>query len=245
MEVIPSIDIKDGRCVRLYQGDYDKVTVYDQDPVAVARRWRDLGASTVHVVDLDGAAEGTPHNLPVIARIVEALDVPVQVGGGMRSLEIAGRWLELGVARVVWGTAAVRDPAMVEEAIGRWGEGVALGVDARDGKATTDGWKQTSEHGAIDLARRFVAKGMSRVIYTDISRDGTLTEPNYPAMAEMAEAARPAVVVASGGVADLSHVQRLAETGVVGVIVGRALYAGTLDLAEAIEWTRSRGDARC
>jgi phosphoribosylformimino-5-aminoimidazole carboxamide ribotide isomerase len=238
VEVIPSIDVKDGQCVRLYQGDYDKITVYDEDPVAVARRWRDLGASTVHVVDLDGAADGVPLNLPVIARIVEAIDVPVQVGGGMRSLEIAARWLELGVARVVWGTAAVRDPAIVQEAIARWGDRCALGVDARDGKATTDGWKQTSERGAIDLARSFVEKGIGRVIYTDISRDGTLTEPNYDAMAEMAAAVRPAVTVASGGVANLSHVQRLAETGAVGVIVGRALYAGTLDLAEAIAWTR-------
>jgi phosphoribosylformimino-5-aminoimidazole carboxamide ribotide isomerase len=234
VEVIPSIDVKDGRVVRLYQGDYDKVTVYDQEPVAVARRWQELGAASVHVVDLDGASEGTPLNLPVIARIVRELGVPVQVGGGMRSLEIAERWLDLGVARVVWGTAAVREPAMVEAAIERWGDRVALGVDARDGKATTDGWKQTSERGAVELARYFVDRGMTRVIYTDISRDGTLTEPNYAAMAEMVEAAGPAEVIASGGVAALDHVKRLAETGVAGVIVGRALYAGTLDLAEAI-----------
>lgn len=234
MEVIPSIDVKDGRCVRLYQGDYDQMTVYDDDPVAVARRWQEMGARSIHVVDLDGAKEGTPTNLPVIARIVRELGIPVQVGGGMRSLEIGARWLELGVARIVWGTAAVRDPEMVETAIERWGDKVALGVDARDGKATTDGWQKKSELGAVDLARRFVAKGMRRVIYTDISRDGTLTEPNYAAMAEMVEAAAPAEVIASGGVAVVEHVERLAETGVSGVIVGRALYAGTLDLAEAI-----------
>lgn len=240
MEVIPAIDVKDGRCVRLYQGDYDRLTVYDQDPVAVARRWRDLGGTTIHVVDLDGAADGVPTNLSVIAEIVRAVDVPVQVGGGMRSLEIAERWLDLGVARVVWGTAAVRNPELVEEAAARWGDRVALGVDARDGKATTDGWKQTSDRDPLELARYFVARGVDRVIYTDISRDGTLTEPNYAAMADMAVAIAPAITVASGGVASLAHVQRLAETGVAAVIVGRALYAGTLDLGEAVAWTRSR-----
>jgi phosphoribosylformimino-5-aminoimidazole carboxamide ribotide isomerase len=237
VEVIPSIDIKDGRCVRLYQGDYDKLTMYDEDPRRVARRWEELGAASLHVVDLDGAAGGAPSNLPIVADIVRALSIPVQVGGGMRSLDIAGRWLDLGVARVVWGTAAVRDPATVEEAIARWGDRVVLGVDARGGRATTNGWRETSDVDAYELARHFVARGVHRVIYTDVSRDGTLTEPNYAAMAEMVAAAAPAMVVGSGGVANLEHVKRLADTGVSGVIVGRALYAGTLDLREAIAWT--------
>ena len=225
--------------MRLYQGDYDRLTVYDEDPRRVAARWEELGAATLHVVDLDGAAGGQPLNLPLVAEIVRDLAIPVQVGGGMRSLEIAERWLDLGVARVVWGTAAVRDPAMVEQAVARWGERVALGVDARNGRATTDGWRETSDLDALELARQFVAKGVARVIYTDIARDGTLSEPNYAAMAEMAEAAAPATVIASGGVAKLEHVKKLAETGVAGVVVGRALYAGTLDLAEAIAWTRT------
>jgi phosphoribosylformimino-5-aminoimidazole carboxamide ribotide isomerase len=185
-----------------------------------------------------------PTNLPLVAEIVRGLAIPVQVGGGMRSLEVAERWLEIGVARVVWGTAAVRDPAIVEQAIARWPDRVALGVDARDGRATTDGWTKTSALDALELARGFVAQGMRRVIYTDIARDGTLTEPNYAAMAEMAAAAAPAEVIASGGVRELDHVKQLAETGVAGVIVGRALYAGTLDLAEAIAWTRGAG-AQC
>lgn len=244
MEVIPSIDIKDGRCVRLYQGDYHKLTVYDEDPRRVARRWEGSGAATLHVVDLDGAASGTPSNLPIVADVVRAVSIPVQVGGGMRSLEIAERWLELGVARIVWGTAAVREPTMVEEAIARWGDRVVLGVDARDGRAATHGWRETSAVDAYELARRFASRGVRRVIYTDVSRDGTLTEPNYAAMAEMVTAAAPAVVIASGGVGTLEHVKKLADTGVAGVVVGRALYAGTLDLAEAIAWTRETG-ARC
>src|SRR5581483_11832488 len=178
VEVSPSIDIKDGRCVRLYQGDYHKLTVYDEDPRRVARRWEGLGAATLHLVDLDGAASGT---------------------------------------------AAVREPTMVDEAIARWGDRVVLGVDARDGRAATHGWRETSAVDAYELARRFASRGVRRVIYTDVSRDGTLTEPNYAAMAEMVTAAAPAVVIASGGVGTLEHVKKLADTGVAGVVVGRAL----------------------
>jgi phosphoribosylformimino-5-aminoimidazole carboxamide ribotide isomerase len=241
VEVIPSIDIKDGLCVRLVQGDYARMTVHDRDPVAVARRWEALGVTTIHVVDLDGAATGAQANRPAVEAIVRAVRVPIQFGGGVRSLAAAEALFDLGVARVVFGTVAVKQPGVVVDAAARWPGRVVLGVDARDGRAATDGWRESSSVDAIDLARDLVAAGVDRVIYTDIARDGTLTEPNYAAMAEMARAV-PSTVIASGGVATLAHVERLAETGVAGVIVGKALYAGTLDLAEALAWSRA---ARC
>jgi phosphoribosylformimino-5-aminoimidazole carboxamide ribotide isomerase len=234
MEVIPSIDIRDGRCVRLYQGDYDRETVYDEDPVAVADRWQDAGATTLHVVDLDGARSGEQTNLPVIERIAARLRIDLQVGGGVRTVEIAERLLGLGAKRVVFGTTAVRQPEIVDAALARFGEAIAVGIDARDGKATTDGWRNAATVDALALAREMVRRGVGRVIYTDISVDGTLTQPNYAGMAEMVAAARPAEVVASGGVATIDHLRELAKSGVVGTIVGRSLYAGTLDLAEAI-----------
>jgi len=234
MEVIPSIDIRAGRCVRLYQGDYDRETVFDEDPVAVADRWQAAGARTLHVVDLDGARSGEAANFGLIVAIAGRLHIDVQVSGGIRTLDDAARRLDAGARRVVFGTAAVREPAIVAAAVQRWGDAVVVGIDARDGKATTDGWRNAAAIDAIALARDMVGRGVARIIYTDISVDGTLTQPNYAGMAEMAAEARPAAVVASGGVATIDHLQELSKTGVVGTIVGRSLYAGTLDLAEAI-----------
>lgn len=234
MEVIPSIDLRAGRCVRLYQGDYDRETVYDEDPVAVADRWQAAGATTLHVVDLDGARSGEQTNLPVIERIAARLRIDLQVGGGVRSVATAERLLGIGARRVVFGTTAVRQPEVVDAALQRLGDAVVVGIDARDGKATTDGWRNAAAVDALALARDMVARGVSRIVYTDIAVDGTLTQPNYAGMAEMVEAARPAAVVASGGVATIEHLRELGKTGVVGTIVGRSLYAGTLDLAEAI-----------
>jgi phosphoribosylformimino-5-aminoimidazole carboxamide ribotide isomerase len=234
MEVIPSIDIRGGKCVRLYQGDYDRETVYDEDPVAVADRWQAAGARTLHVVDLDGARSGQAANFELIEAIAGRLRIELQVSGGVRTLDDAARRLAAGARRVVFGTIAVREPDVVSAAVRRWGDAVAVGIDARDGKATTDGWRNAAAIDALALARDMVARGVSRIIYTDIAVDGTLTQPNYAAMAEMAVEARPAAVVASGGVATIDHLRELGRTGVVGTIVGRSLYAGTLDLAEAI-----------
>ncbi len=245
MEVYPSIDIKDGACVRLYQGDYNQVTIYDQDPVAVALRWQDRGGSILHVVDLDGAATGSQENLPVIERIVRALRIPVQIGGGVRSNDIVERLFDIGVSRAIFGTVAVRNPEVVFAAIDRWGDRIAVSIDARNGKATTDGWTETSDIDAFALAVSLVERGLTTVVYTDISRDGTLTEPNYEAMQAMAKKVAPIAVIASGGVARLEHVRRLADTGVIGVIVGRSLYAGTLDLAEALAWCRTQEQSTC
>jgi phosphoribosylformimino-5-aminoimidazole carboxamide ribotide isomerase len=234
MEVIPSIDIRAGRCVRLYQGDYARETVYDEDPVAVAGRWQDAGATTLHVVDLDGARTGEQTNLPVIERIAARLRIDLQIGGGVRTVEIAERLLGIGARRVVFGTTAVRQPEVVDAAVARFGDAIAVGIDARDGKATTDGWRNAAATDALSLARAMAARGVERIIYTDIGVDGTLTQPNYAGTAEVVAAARPAAVVASGGVATVEHLRELSKTGVVGTIVGRSLYAGTLDLAEAI-----------
>jgi phosphoribosylformimino-5-aminoimidazole carboxamide ribotide isomerase len=233
MELIPAIDLQNGRCVRLYQGDFAQSTVYDDDPVAVARRWETQGAQRIHVVDLDGARYGRPTNIDAVLAIVRGVSVPVQLGGGLRREEDVSGALALGVERVILGTAAVEQSDLVARLVARFGAQIVVGVDARDGKVATAGWTTTAEVWAVDLVRHMAELGVERIIYTDISRDGTLTEPNFAAMAELVQSGGPAII-ASGGVAELTHVQRLATLGVEGAIVGKALYAGKFTLAEAI-----------
>lgn len=242
MYVIPAIDIRDGKCVRLYQGDYDQMTVFSTDPVSVARAWQEQGAVMLHVVDLDGAATGMTGNLHVVRELVDAVSVPVELGGGLRDLETIETVLEVGVKRAILGTAAVENLALVRDACCRWGERIAVGIDARDGLVATRGWKETSAVRALDLARRLVELGVGRLIYTDISRDGTLTEPNYDAIRDLVRAVS-VPVIASGGVASLEHIERLHETGAEAVIVGKALYTGAVDLRRANELTK--GWAKC
>jgi phosphoribosylformimino-5-aminoimidazole carboxamide ribotide isomerase len=233
MELIPAIDLQNGHCVRLYQGDFAQSTVYDDDPVAVARRWEAQGAQRIHVVDLDGARYGRPTNIDAVLAIVRGVSVPVQLGGGLRREEDVSGALALGVERVILGTAAVEQSDLVARLVARFGAQIVVGVDARDGKVATAGWTTTAEVWAVDLVRHMAELGVERIIYTDISRDGTLTEPNFAAMAELVQSGGPAII-ASGGVAELTHVQRLATLGVEGAIVGKALYAGKFTLAEAI-----------
>ena len=233
LQVIPAIDLRDGRCVRLYQGDYSRERIFADNPADVARHWVSEGATRLHVVDLDGAREGQPANAEAVRAIVEATGVPVQLGGGLRTLEAIEGALALGVERVILGTVAVESPEVVAEAVKRWGEAIIVGVDAREGKLAVRGWREGSELTAIDLIRKMESAGVARFIYTDIARDGTLTEPNYAALAEVLAATRRPVI-ASGGVAELAHLERLAALGVEGAIVGMALYAGTIDLHEAI-----------
>lgn len=234
MEVIPAIDLRDGRCVRLYQGDYDRETVFSDDPTSVALRWQELGAPRLHVVDLDGAATGVPANLEALRRICEAVSVPIQTGGGIRSLDSAARVLDMGAQRFILGTVAVEEPAIVEQACRRFGaEAVVVGVDARDGIAAVRGWRETTGVSALDLIRDMIGLGVRRFVYTDISRDGTLTSPNFAAIEEIAAGCEASLVV-SGGVASAEHVERLASLGVEGVIIGQALYTGDVDLREAI-----------
>jgi len=234
MEVIPSIDLKSGRCVRLYQGNYQQETVYSEDPLAVAIAWEEQGAPRLHLVDLDGAAEGTPANLAIISAIVSQLKIRVQLGGGIRDLATADTLLSAGVDRVVIGTAAVEQPALVQELCEIYGkQRVVVALDARNGQVSIKGWTENTSVSALQLAEEMTAIGVERLLYTDISRDGTLTEPNFPANATLAQ--NSAIKVqASGGIASLQHIERLAKIGVEAAILGRALYTGDIKLAEAI-----------
>lgn len=234
MEVIPAIDLKDGRCVRLFQGDFDQETVFSDDPLAMAKFWQDQGGHRLHLVDLDGAIQGKPIHLEVITSIVRELDIPVQVGGGIRDLATAGTWLNAGVDRVVIGTAAVSNPDMVSEVCQKHGsEQVVVSVDAKDGLVALRGWKETSSVTVLELANQMVDLGVVRLLYTDIARDGALTGPDLATNSRLVEETGLAVQ-ASGGVASVEHIKELLPTGVEGVIVGMALYTGTVNLAEAV-----------
>ena len=233
-QVIPTIDLRGGKCVRLLQGDFARETVYGDDPAAMARRWQDGGASIIHVVDLDGARTGVQANLLAIRAIVDAIGVPVQAGGGIRSLETIETLLAAGVSRTVIGTAAVEDEAFVVEAVRMHRDAVVIGVDARDGMVATKGWEQQETVVAIELIQRMRDLGAGRFVYTDISRDGALTGPNFEAVRAAIAAASPAAVVASGGVASIDDVKALAATGAEGIIVGKALYEGAFSLPDAV-----------
>jgi len=240
MIVFPAIDIKDGLCVRLMQGDPDRATVYDRDPVAVARHWEAEGAEWLHLVDLDGAFAKKPVNEAIILGIARSISIPVQVGGGIRTLENVDRYLSSGVARVIIGTAALRQPEMIEEACRRHPHRVALGLDARDGNIAVEGWKESTQTDAVTLVLRFKDLELAAVIYTDIHRDGMQTGVNIEATRRLIERTG-ASVIASGGVSTMEDIERLlplASIGLLGVITGRAIYEGTLDLREAIAHAR-------
>ena len=238
MEVIPAIDLKSGRCVRLYQGDFQQETVYSDDPLSVALAWQEQGAVRLHLVDLDGAAGGKPVNLEVTSQIIRRLTIPVQVGGGVRDEAIAEVLLATGADRIVIGTAAVQDPSFVESLCNNHGGSrVVVAVDARDGQVAIKGWTEQSSLSSIDLARRMSGLGVQRLLYTDISRDGTLTEPNFTATADLVRNSGMAVL-ASGGVTSLDQIRSLADTGVEGVILGRALYENAFSLPEALATTQ-------
>ncbi|MEE8046794.1 MAG: 1-(5-phosphoribosyl)-5-[(5-phosphoribosylamino)methylideneamino]imidazole-4-carboxamide isomerase [Dehalococcoidia bacterium] len=235
MEILPVIDLLDGRCVRLTQGDYERVTVFDDDPAAVAKRWVDQGARRVHVVDLDGARDGVRRNLNAITAVVDAIDVPIQLGGGVRDAAEARRLIDMGIDRVIIGTAAIEAPDEVQAAVEDVGaEHVIVGVDAKDGMVQTRGWLEQSGVSAIDLARQMADRGVRRFIYTDTSRDGTLTHPNFAAVAELGDNLRYPIIVA-GGIASIEDLVGLAKLGVEGAISGMAIYSGALDLKRAIE----------
>ncbi len=233
MEVIPAIDIRGGKCVRLYQGDYNQETIFSEDPLAVALDWRSLGARRLHVVDLDGAGSGEVCNMAVIEAIVKDIGLPVQLGGGIRDEATVDRLLGVGIDRVILGTAAVEKPELVKEFCRKYGEAIVVGIDARDGCVVTHGWRKGSKITALELARRMAAIGVRRVIYTDIKRDGTLTEPDFEGVAELVNGVSLAVI-AAGGISVLSHLRKLRELGVEGAIVGKALYTGDIELREAL-----------
>jgi phosphoribosylformimino-5-aminoimidazole carboxamide ribotide isomerase len=238
MQIIPAIDLRGGRCVRLQQGDYGRETVFGDDPAAMAARWASEGARRIHLVDLDGAKEGWPVNEAAVRAILERVDVPCQLGGGIRDDATADAWLEAGVERVVVGTRALKDPPWFRSLVQRHPGRVVLGLDARDGRVATDGWLAVSTVGAVELAQQFDDLPLAGVVYTDIGRDGMLAGPALAATAELA-ARLEAPVIASGGVGSVDDLARLASTPVAACIVGRALYDGRFTLAEA---RRAAGD---
>ena len=234
MEIIPAIDIRGRRCVRLYQGDFGRETVFADDPVEVAGRWQDEGAGRLHVVDLDGARDGRPVNADIVRRIVAAVRVPVEVGGGLRNRPSIERYLDTGVDRVVLGTAAVKDRALLTEVLAEHAQRIVVGVDARQGVVAIEGWQKETPLTAAELVSELAALGVARVIYTDALRDGTLEGPNFPAIENlMAKASVP--VIYAGGVSSIGDLTRLASLGLEGAIVGKALYTRDLDLREALE----------
>ncbi|HRF60249.1 MAG TPA: 1-(5-phosphoribosyl)-5-[(5-phosphoribosylamino)methylideneamino]imidazole-4-carboxamide isomerase [Fimbriimonadaceae bacterium] len=237
MELIPAIDLLGGQCVRLYQGDYARATVYGSSPEAVAREFIEAGAERVHVVDLDGARTGRPANGTIVARLAQLFPDRIQVGGGVRSLETAESLLAGGVARVIVGTGLLGTEAEAARWFGVLRDRVVAGIDARDGFVSAHGWTETGTVEAIGFARRMVDLGCCRIIYTDIATDGTLSGPNVEAMREMVVASG-VPVVASGGVGSLDDLARLRDTGVEAVIVGRALYEGRVNVASAVEFLR-------
>jgi phosphoribosylformimino-5-aminoimidazole carboxamide ribotide isomerase len=240
MILYPAIDLKDGQCVRLLHGDMDKATVFNNSPADQAATFERAGFEYLHVVDLNGAIEGRAANGAAVRAVLNAVRFPVQLGGGIRSLASVASWLDAGIARVILGTIAVRDPALVKEAAKRFPGQVAVGIDARHGLVATEGWVETSTLKAVDLAKRFEDAGVAAIIFTDIGRDGALTGVNVEATGEMADAVT-IPVIASGGVASVQDIVDLkARTGtpIAGAILGRSLYAGTIQPAEALETAR-------
>jgi len=239
MLLIPAIDIKDGRCVRLRQGDMNSATVFSEDPVAMARHWVELGARRLHVVDLNGARSGRPVNEAMIRRIVDEVgeEIPVQLGGGLRDLDTIERYIDGGIGYVVIGTAAVKNPGFLHDACSAFGGHVIVALDARDGKVATDGWSKLTGHDVVDLAVKFEDYGVEAILYTDIGRDGMMTGVNLEATVALARAVK-IPVIASGGVATMDDIERLCAAqaeGVEAAVLGRSLYEGTLDFRAAQE----------
>ena len=235
MILYPAIDLKEGRCVRLVRGDMDQATVFNEDPAAQAAEFADSGASWLHLVDLDGAFAGKPMNAAAVEAIVNEIDIPVQLGGGIRTLETIETWLSRGVMRVILGTVAVKDPGLVKEACRKFPGQIAVGIDARGGRVAVEGWAEETDLQVIELARKFADIGVEAIIYTDIDRDGVLEGVNIPATAELARAVS-VPIIASGGVSSLTDIRGLiAEKRIAGAIIGRAIYDGRIDLREALK----------
>jgi phosphoribosylformimino-5-aminoimidazole carboxamide ribotide isomerase len=235
MIVIPAIDLKDGKCVRLAQGDFGRVTVYADDPVAMARNWQEQGATRLHLVDLDGSLAGTPKNSAQIRNILAAVSLPVQVGGGIRNRETIEDYLAMGVSWVILGTAALRDEQFVRQVCRAYAGRIILGIDAGDGKVAIQGWTEDTSASPVSLAQRYADEGLAAIIYTDIRRDGVGTGVNIESTKALAQAVDIPVIASGGvaGVADITRVRGIEKFGVAGVIVGKALYSGALSLAEA------------
>jgi phosphoribosylformimino-5-aminoimidazole carboxamide ribotide isomerase len=233
MEIIPAIDLKNGKCVRLYQGDYNKETIFSENPVEVAAKWESMGAKRLHIIDLDGAASGKPENLDVVARIIKKISVPIQLGGGIRDEKTVHTLIKAGVKRLIIGTVAVEQPDLIYSLCQKYCAAIIVSIDARDGLVATHGWLKDSDVNAIDLAFEMKKLGVHRFLYTDIKRDGTLTEPAYDSIADLIETVK-IPVIAAGGISKLEHLKKLAIIGAEGAVIGRALYTGDIDLEAAL-----------
>ncbi|MCA9247650.1 MAG: 1-(5-phosphoribosyl)-5-[(5-phosphoribosylamino)methylideneamino]imidazole-4-carboxamide isomerase [Planctomycetales bacterium] len=233
MQIWPAIDLRDGKCVRLVQGDYQREMIFGEDPAAMARQWVEQGAECLHLVDLDGAKEGRPRNLDAVRDILAAIDVPCELGGGIRDEATVEQLLELGVSRLVMGTAALKAPDRFREIVRRFPDRLVLGIDARGGQVATEGWLDNSETPAAELAQQFAGEPIAAIVYTDIARDGMLNGPNLEETRKMRQATE-IPIVASGGVTTVADIAKLTQLDVAGAIVGRALYEGNLTLADAL-----------
>lgn len=234
MRIYPAIDIKDGKCVRLLRGSFQDVTVYGDNPAQMAKKWEDLGGEYIHVVDLDGALKGHGVNAKAIKEICNTVNVPVQTGGGIRTMADIEAKLECGISRVIIGTKAVSDAEFVKEAVKKYDDKIVIGIDAKDGMVAIEGWEKTSEYKAVEFAKKMEDIGVKTIIYTDIATDGTLMGANVRAMQEMVENTNMDII-ASGGIGNIEHIKSLISTGVEGVITGRALYTESISLPEAIK----------
>ncbi|HET6459267.1 MAG TPA: 1-(5-phosphoribosyl)-5-[(5-phosphoribosylamino)methylideneamino]imidazole-4-carboxamide isomerase [Syntrophales bacterium] len=240
MIIIPAIDLKDGRCVRLAQGDFSRVTVYSDDPVGIAKKWQENGAERIHVIDLDGSWRGSPRNMDVIRDIVAEVGLPIEVGGGIRDMNTIGTYIGMGVKWVILGTMALKDKGFVTKACQKFKGEIILGMDASEGKVSIQGWTEQTSESAADIAKGYEGYGLAAIIYTDIKRDGMETGVNIEATRELAQSV-DIPIIASGGVSGTEDIRRLREVekfGVIGVIIGRALYSGAVSLKEAISLSK-------
>lgn len=242
MNIYPAIDIKEGKCVRLIQGDMDKATVYEEVPVRAAVKWQDMGATCLHVVDLDGAVNGKLCNTKTVEEIIKSINIPVQLGGGIRDMDTIEALLDIGVEKVILGTAALKSPDLVRQAVGRYPGNIVIGIDARDGYVAVEGWQKTSSVKALNLAKNMESLGVKTVVFTDIWRDGMLQGPNFSGIAEIIENTS-LEVIASGGISRMEHLLKLKKMGASGAIVGKALYTGDISLGESI--SALKGEKRC
>lgn len=234
MKILPAIDIKNGKCVRLTQGDYNRVTEYGDDPIEVAKKWESQGADIIHIVDLDGAKSGQLINLEVIKKIVASVDIPIQIGGGIRTTDSVENYIDAGVMRVIIGTAAVTQPEWLKEMVAKHDSKICVSIDAINGNIATEGWQNVLTLNAVDYILELESIGVRTIVYTDISKDGMLKGPNFE-MYEVIDKKTNVDIIASGGVTTLADVKRLKEIDMYGAIIGKALYDGVVDLKEAIE----------
>jgi phosphoribosylformimino-5-aminoimidazole carboxamide ribotide isomerase len=233
MQIIPAIDIKDGKCVRLYKGIKERVTVYSDNPSEIAERWEDMGALSLHVVDLDGAFTGIPQNEDIIKNILRSVKIPIQLGGGIRDMSTIDNYIRLGVHRIVLGTSAYKNPDIVVEACNKYKNRIILGIDARDGFVAIEGWENSTFERASEMAKKFERLGIYAIIYTDINRDGTMSGPNIEAIKKIKNSVYTPII-ASGGISSLEDIKRLIPLNIMGVIIGKALYDGRIDLKESL-----------